>query len=104
MNVVFIGHVDAGKSTTGGQILYLTVHPPSPPWGIYRLAILENAMTSTIFPNVVGHMTAKQKVADSNPGRLPAPCFHAIVGFVGIWGGIPRIPRFILGRSPRKVK
>ena len=25
MNVVFIGHVDAGKSTTGGQILYLTV-------------------------------------------------------------------------------
>ncbi|KAK9839006.1 hypothetical protein WJX74_007734 [Apatococcus lobatus] len=24
MNVVFIGHVDAGKSTTGGQILYLT--------------------------------------------------------------------------------
>jgi len=27
MNVVFIGHVDAGKSTTGGQILYLTVSP-----------------------------------------------------------------------------
>lgn len=25
MNVVFIGHVDAGKSTTGGQILLLTV-------------------------------------------------------------------------------
>lgn len=25
MNIVFIGHVDAGKSTTGGQILYLTV-------------------------------------------------------------------------------
>lgn len=24
MNVVFIGHVDAGKSTIGGQILYLT--------------------------------------------------------------------------------
>lgn len=24
MNVVFIGHVDAGKSTTGGQILYLS--------------------------------------------------------------------------------
>ncbi|CAL8464442.1 g3977 [Coccomyxa elongata] len=24
MNIVFIGHVDAGKSTTGGQILYLT--------------------------------------------------------------------------------
>lgn len=24
LNVVFIGHVDAGKSTTGGQILYLT--------------------------------------------------------------------------------
>ena len=25
MNIVFIGHVDAGKSTIGGQILYLTV-------------------------------------------------------------------------------
>ena len=25
LNIVFIGHVDAGKSTTGGQILYLTV-------------------------------------------------------------------------------
>ena len=25
MNVVFIGHVDAGKSTTCGQILLLTV-------------------------------------------------------------------------------
>jgi len=24
LNIVFIGHVDAGKSTTGGQILYLT--------------------------------------------------------------------------------
>jgi len=24
LNVVFIGHVDAGKSTIGGQILYLT--------------------------------------------------------------------------------
>lgn len=24
MNVVFIGHVDAGKSTTAGQILFLT--------------------------------------------------------------------------------
>lgn len=24
LNVVFIGHVDAGKSTTGGQILFLT--------------------------------------------------------------------------------
>lgn len=24
MNIVFIGHVDAGKSTTGGQILFLT--------------------------------------------------------------------------------
>ena len=24
VNVVFIGHVDAGKSTIGGQILYLT--------------------------------------------------------------------------------
>jgi peptide chain release factor subunit 3 len=24
LNVVFIGHVDAGKSTLGGQILYLT--------------------------------------------------------------------------------
>ncbi len=24
MNVVFIGHVDAGKSTLGGQLLYLT--------------------------------------------------------------------------------
>ena len=32
MNVVFIGHVDAGKSTTGGQILYLTVQRTlSPP-------------------------------------------------------------------------
>jgi translation elongation factor EF-1alpha len=29
LNIVFIGHVDAGKSTTGGQILYLTVrHSP----------------------------------------------------------------------------
>ena len=28
MNIVFIGHVDAGKSTTGGQILYLTVSCP----------------------------------------------------------------------------
>lgn len=27
LNIVFIGHVDAGKSTTGGQILYLTVRP-----------------------------------------------------------------------------
>ena len=27
LNIVFIGHVDAGKSTTGGQILYLTVSP-----------------------------------------------------------------------------
>ena len=25
LNIVFIGHVDAGKSTLGGQILYLTV-------------------------------------------------------------------------------
>ncbi|KAJ6383832.1 hypothetical protein OIU78_027179, partial [Salix suchowensis] len=24
LNVVFIGHVDAGKSTTGGQILFLS--------------------------------------------------------------------------------
>lgn len=24
VNVVFIGHVDAGKSTIGGQIMYLT--------------------------------------------------------------------------------
>lgn len=25
VNIVFIGHVDAGKSTIGGQILFLTV-------------------------------------------------------------------------------
>lgn len=25
LNVVFIGHIDAGKSTLAGQILYLTV-------------------------------------------------------------------------------
>ncbi len=24
MNIVFIGHVDAGKSTIGGQLMYLT--------------------------------------------------------------------------------
>lgn len=24
LNIVFIGHVDAGKSTTAGQILFLT--------------------------------------------------------------------------------
>ena len=38
MNVVFIGHVDAGKSTTGGQILYLTVpHTSSAPLQTLRL-------------------------------------------------------------------
>ncbi len=30
MNIVFIGHVDAGKSTIGGQILYLTVRTFQP--------------------------------------------------------------------------
>jgi peptide chain release factor subunit 3 len=26
LNIVFIGHVDAGKSTIGGQLLYLTAN------------------------------------------------------------------------------
>ena len=32
MNIVFIGHVDAGKSTIGGQILYLTVSCTALAW------------------------------------------------------------------------
>ena len=44
MNVVFIGHVDAGKSTTGGQILYLTVRNSSCPFYpvLWQLALLHH--------------------------------------------------------------
>lgn len=32
VNLVFIGHVDAGKSTIGGQILFLTARATGRPW------------------------------------------------------------------------
>lgn len=31
LNIVFIGHVDAGKSTLGGQILFVTVSSSAAP-------------------------------------------------------------------------
>jgi hypothetical protein len=41
--------------------------------------------SSTITPNVEGHMTVKLEVADLNPE--PAPYSYAVVSFYGTLGG-----------------
>ena len=63
MNVVFIGHVDAGKSTTGGQILYLTVrHTPSAAF----LGETEGMLAGVVIQNIDAN--AKRQIA-SGRGR-----------------------------------
>lgn len=63
MNIVFIGHVDAGKSTTGGQILYLTVSVCP-----YPLVLSLDTLPPSKFNNVFWYVSAIVRLEDTLTG------------------------------------
>jgi hypothetical protein len=59
---------------------------PAFPESLILDQVCNTCMSTSIQPNVVGHMTVKRKVAGSI-AELVASSF-AVLGFVGTWGGI----------------